>query len=366
MGQPWKTYLIVAAIVCLLVGVGVGWMAKPIPPPGPEWVAKTELDKAVADLSKVRADLDKALKDIEELKKPPVPEYTFYYVSHGGPGDPWWGPVIKGTQDASKLLNVETHYLGPKVFSIEELTSMMESAIAARPDGIVLTITSVEPLDPLVKEAKAKGIPVLAVNVDDPRPLPQRMPYLGYIGQKEYEAGAGMARRVLMEFTPTHAVVGIHEVGHIGLEARALGVSDVLGEKGVPVEKLDITTDPAKGIEILRSYLAGHPETDMIFLLGPIGAHPAIDLVKELGKVGEIRLATVDLDEKILAAIKDGTMICAVSQQPYMQGFLPVVWLYLHNKYGFIPPEHLATGPGIIDSATVGFIEKQITTTGGA
>jgi len=85
LGQ-WKTYLIAVAIVCLLVGVGIGWVAKPIPPPGPEWVSKAsydalkadydkikaDLEKVKADLEKTKADLDKALKEITELKKPPV------------------------------------------------------------------------------------------------------------------------------------------------------------------------------------------------------------------------------------------------------------------------------------------------------
>jgi simple sugar transport system substrate-binding protein len=88
--------------------------------------------------------------------------------------------------------------------------------------------------------------------------------------------------------------------------------------------------------------------------------------VRELGKVGEIRVATIDIDDKILVGIKDGIVLCGVSQQPYMQGFIPVVWLYLHKKYGFIPPEQVATGPAIIDLKTIDLIEHQLETTGGA
>jgi simple sugar transport system substrate-binding protein len=324
---------IVFLVIGLLIGVNIGWLSQP--------VAKA-----------TQAKLD--------------PEYTFYYISHGGPGDPWWGAVIQATKDASKLLKVETHYMGPERFSIEKLTDMLESAIATRPDGIILTITAVEPLDPLVRKATKLGIPVVAANIPDSRSKPERMPYIGYVGQDEYQAGVALAKRVLEEFTPKRGVIGMHEPGHIGHEMRADGIEDVMSKRGIPVEKLDITPDPAKAIEVFRSYFVAHPDTEVIFTLGPLGAHPAIDLVRELGKVGEIRVATIDIDDKILVGIKDGIVLCGVSQQPYMQGFIPVVWLYLHKKYGFIPPEQVATGPAIIDLKTIDLIEHQLETTGGA
>jgi len=67
LGQPWKTYLVVALIIGLVVGAGVGWVAKPIPPPGPEWVLKTELDKVKADLAASKAELDKVKADVAKL-----------------------------------------------------------------------------------------------------------------------------------------------------------------------------------------------------------------------------------------------------------------------------------------------------------
>jgi simple sugar transport system substrate-binding protein len=340
--------VVVAVIVTLIIGVVAGYFIKPIPP------------------AEVKTETKTVEKTVTVTPGPPTPEFTFYYVSHGGPGDPWWAPVIKGTQDASKLLGVKTVYLGPEKFSIKALTDMLESAIAAKPDGIILTITAVEPLDEPVRRAVKAGIPVIAVNVEDPREFPEKMPYLGYIGQNEYMAGQGLAQGMLKEFKPKRAVIGNHEVGHVGLAMRAKGISSILTPLGIPVEELDITSDPTKAIEIFRSYLEKYPDTDAIFTLGPLGAHPALKLLEERGLIGKVRLATIDLDEEILKAIEEGKIVCAVSQQPYMQGFLPVVWLYLHKKYGFIPPERMPTGPAIIDKNTLSLIRKQIETTGGA
>jgi simple sugar transport system substrate-binding protein len=69
-----------------------------------------------------------------------TPQYTFYYVSHGGPGDPWWAPVIKGAELAGRLLGVKVVYLGPEKFSVKWLVDTLQAAVAAKPDGIIITM----------------------------------------------------------------------------------------------------------------------------------------------------------------------------------------------------------------------------------
>jgi len=291
--------------------------------------------------------------------------YTFYFITHGVLGDPWWSPVIKGAQDAAKLLGVTVHYVGLERWDLALLKANLEAAILAKPDGIILTITSYKVLDEPARMAIAQGIPIIAINVPDPRPKGERIPYLAYVGQEEFAAGKALAERVVQEFIPKAAVVMITEPGHVGLEARTAGIKSVLEPLGTKVDVLDVTVDPAQHGPILMSYLIGHPEVDMVFALGPTDAWAAVQVVKEMGKVGQIRLATIDVDPKIAEAIKEGVMICAVAQQPYMQGFIPVVWLYLHLKYGFLPPD-VPTGPSVVDKHNIDVLLKQIETTGGA
>jgi len=291
--------------------------------------------------------------------------YTFYFITHGVLGDVWWTPVIRGAEDAARLLGVKVHYVGLERWDLALLKANLESAILAKPDGIILTITSYEVLDEPARIAIAQGIPIIAVNVPDPRPKGERIPYLAYVGQDEFVAGKALAERVVQEFIPKAAVVMITEPGHVGLEARTAGIKSVLEPLGVKVDVLDVTVDPAQHGPILLSYLIGHPEVDMVFALGPTDAWAAVQVVKEMGKVGVIKTATIDVDLKIIEAIKEGVMICAVAQQPYMQGFIPVVWLYLHLKYGFLPTDVL-TGPSVIDITNIDVIMRQIETTGGA
>ncbi len=366
--------LIIGIIIGVIGGYGIAAMQKPAQPTTPTTptgnvVPKAQYDELKSKYDQLMSEYNKLKTQLEQLQKGKAPEYTFYYVSHGGPADPWWAPVIKGAHEAGDALGVKVVYSGPEKFSIQKLVDLVNSAIAAHPDGLIVTITDYKALDEPLRRAIQMGIPVIAVNVPDPRPEKERIPYLSYVGQLEYDAGYQLAKYLAdIGYKPKRVVIAIHEVGHIGLEMRAKGITDAIHHAypDVPVDKLDITTDETKAAEILKNYLTAHPDTDAIFTLGPIGAHPALKVLDEMGLTGKVKLLTIDLDQVILQAIKDGKLLAAVSQQPYAQGYLPVVFMYLYVKYGIIPPKHVPTGPTIIDKSRLATVQKQIQMTGGA
>lgn len=290
-------------------------------------------------------------------------ELTFYYVPHVGAGDPFWAAQKLGWDTATKQLGVKGIFVAPVEYAVNEQIDMLESAINAKPDGIATTISSGEAFMAPLQRAKEAGIPVIAVNTEDYEP--PYCPYLCYIGQDEFIVGETLGKRVLEEFTPKRAVVGIHQAGLACLELRAEGLIKLFEEQRIPIEKIDITSEPTQGIEILKNYLQRYPDTDVIFTLGPLGAHPAIDLVKEEGLVEKVKLATCDVTDKVINAIKDGEMIAAIAQQPFMQGYLAAVWLYLHVDYGFMPPAKMPTGPAVIDKNNIDIALLQVEKTGG-
>ncbi|MBV9635346.1 MAG: sugar ABC transporter substrate-binding protein, partial [Methylobacteriaceae bacterium] len=63
-------------------------------------------------------------------------------------------------------------------------------------------------------------------------------------------------------------------------------------------------------------------------------------------------------DSDISKAIKDGIMEAAIDQQPYLQGYLPVVFLTEYARYGVIPANNINTGPGFVTKKNIGLVEK--------
>ncbi len=299
----------------------------------------------------------------KEALKPSGKRMKFYVVTHGGPADPFWGVVMRGAEDAGKMFNCDVTYLGPEKFSIQKLVDMVETAIAAKPDGLVVTITDAKALDKPLKDAIKKGIPVVAINVPDTRDFKHRIPYLCYVGADDYKVGIEAAKRMLQEFgsaKPKRAVILIHEVGHAGLEARAKGFREVFSAEGISVDKLAGSPNASENYQVLDAYLTKHPDTDVVFTVGPLGAHPALKLLEEKGLIGKVKLAAVDLTNTIIKAIEDGKMVFTVEQQQYLQGYLPIGFLVLYNKYGLIPHGNVLTGPSIVDKSNVKLVEEMV------
>jgi simple sugar transport system substrate-binding protein len=287
----------------------------------------------------------------------------FYVVAHGGPADPFWGVVMKGAQDAGEEFDVDVNYLGPEKFSIQKLVDMVETAVADKPDGLVVTITDAKALDEPVRDAINQGIPVVAINVPDSRPFDEAIPYLAYVGADDYQVGIEAGKRMLMEFgdsQPQRAVILIHEVGHSGLEARAKGMTEIFEAEGIPIERLAGSPNASENYQALEAYLMKNPETDVIFTLGPLGAHPTLRLLDDQDLIGKVKMAGVDLSETMIDAIKEGEMVFTVEQQQYLQGYLPINLLILYNKYGLIPHDDILTGPAIVDKDNVAVVEEMV------
>ena len=64
------------------------------------------------------------------------------------------------------------------------------------------------------------------------------------------------------------------------------------------------------------------------------------------------------LDPDIAQAVKDGVVESAIDQQPYLQGYLPVVFLTEYARYGVIPANNVNTGPSFVTKKTIALVQK--------
>jgi simple sugar transport system substrate-binding protein len=274
-----------------------------------------------------------------------------YSVTHGFPGDVFWAEYRKGLNDAAAKFGVTVKDVAPDKNDLGQLPNLINSAIAAKPNGIIATLPDPKgEADPL-KQAISQGIPVIAINVG--QGLQNEIPYLFYVGGDEELAGRKQAEKVLSVKTPKRAAVGIHEPGHVGLELRAKGFTDVMGTKNVPVDKLDTGTDPTKITEVMRGYLTSHPDAEALFTVGPIPTLPTLKLLKDMNMSGKVTVVSFDLTPEQMDAIKDGSLLSTAGQQQYLQGYMPVTWFYLNLNYLFKPANDILTGPFIVDKSNV-------------
>jgi len=289
-------------------------------------------------------------------------QLTFYVIAHTGPGDPFWAVVQRGVQDAGRMLGVRAIFQGPPQRDIPAQVNMARAAISARASGIAISVSDPPAIGQVIRDARRRGIPVVAINVKEPADYKgEPIPYMAYIGMDEYEAGKNVARFVLPKIPRGATVlIAMHEPGHVGLEARARGIREVLtAERQAKVEVLDTTQDPTKALATMRAFLKANPNTKALFTLGPLGAIPAIRMIREDRLGGKIVMASFDLDAATIQAIKEGLVEATVDQQQYLQGFISVVQLYLYSKYGLQPADY-NTGRGLVTKATAAAVESLV------
>ncbi len=287
-------------------------------------------------------------------------QLTFSMVSHGGIGNPFWIVVIKGMEDACALLDADCAWLADPVDSIDDMAGYWDDALARNNDGIGTTVPNPEVIRDGVNRAAEAGIPVIVFNTADPNAgTMDALPTLFYIGANEFLGGRSNANAVLDAADAAgveiaRGVCPIQEVGHSGLEARCAGVRSVFDEAGIPLDQLTINNDVTASAGTFADYFSANPDTNAVFSLGPNPASSLNLYIQEAGVMaGELFATTHDTSAEIYEMIQQGYLLQAIDQQPYLQGFETIMWLYLNSQFQMAPGGDILTGPGVIDGGNV-------------
>ncbi len=287
-------------------------------------------------------------------------QLVFSMVSHGGVGNPFWIVVIKGMDDACALLDADCQWLADPVDNVDDMAGYWDDALARENDGIGTTVPNPEVIRDGVNRAAEAGIPVIVFNTADPNAgTADALPTLFYVGANEFLGGRSNAQRVLAAAAAdgveiTRGVCPIQEVGHSGLEARCAGVQSVFDEAGIPLDGLTINNDVTASASTLADYFSANADANAAFFLGPNPSSSFNLYLQEAGRMpGEIYATTHDTSSEIYEMIQGGYLLQAIDQQPYLQGFETIMWLYLNSQFALAPGGDILTGPGVIDLGNV-------------
>ena len=264
-------------------------------------------------------------------------------ITHGA-GDSFWSVAKKGAVKAGKDLGVSVQYSESRN-NPQRQAQLVNSAVSKKVKGIAVSAPNPSALKDSLNRAHRAKIPVITLNsgVD-------RFKQLGaftHVGQTETIAGRAAGTQ-LAGAGAKNLLVVIHEQGNIGLEQRYTGAKSGFKRS---TSRLQVTgvSDVAGSTNQIRSKLLASRKIDAVLTLNPQIAIAARDAIK--GARSKAKLATFDLSSDVIKAIRSGQMLFAVDQQQFLQGYLPVVFLYLYN-YNLNTVgggEPVLTGPGFVD-----------------
>ena len=252
-------------------------------------------------------------------------DLNYAIITHSGPGDAFWDRVKSGAERAGDDYGVNVEYSADP--DPAKQSQLIDSAVADNVDGIVVSMANPDGLESSVKAAVAAGIPVITINsgIDSSAEFGA----ITHIGQSETVAGKAAGEQ-LKEAGLTNAICVIQEAGNVGLEERCSSAAEGFGGKMSNLQ-VDGTDDNAVQ-QTITSKLQADDSIDAVLTLGGQYAIDASNAVKDSGSSAKV--ATFDLSEDVITQIQDGTILFAVDQQPYVQGYLGITGLYLKDING--------------------------------
>jgi simple sugar transport system substrate-binding protein len=266
---------------------------------------------------------------------------TIAVVTHGQASSAFWAIVRNGIDAAERQMDVEVDYRAPDVYDVQTMAALIDAAVARNPDGLVVSIPGDE-LAPAIRRAVRAGVPVVSINSGSE--LSRRLGTLAHIGQPEENAGYE-AGKCLIAAGAANALCVNQEVGNKGLDHRCAGFARALREEGHVSRVLEVDD---KDLPATRRRLAAAASQD--------GIDAVLTLNSTVGEVAaesaprRVVLGTFDYSPEVLTAVASGRIEFAVDQQPYLQGYLPIVLLSERARYGLFPAEGevIPTGPSFI------------------
>jgi simple sugar transport system substrate-binding protein len=281
----------------------------------------------------------------------------------GPPGCPFASVVYRGARAAELDLGCKVDYVWSDWLP-DKMVAQFKDAVAKRPDGIaIMGHPGPDAFATLVDEAIAKGIIVTSQNTSLP-PIEEKYKDqgFGYVGQELYASGVtlgkGAFKRAGLRPGDKAMVWGLLSQETRGL--RSKGCIDALKEEGVNVDYLEISdainTDASLGPPVFAGYVAKNPDVKLIITdHGGLTATAETYMKAARKRPGEIYIAGFDLSAATAEAIKKGYTGVVLDQQPYLQGYLPILQICLTKKYGFAGL-HIDTGAALIDKTNIDFV----------
>jgi simple sugar transport system substrate-binding protein len=267
-------------------------------------------------------------------------------VTHGQAADSFWRIVRSGAEKAAAETECDLDYRSPEKFDLAAMAQLIDTAVAAKPDGLIVSIPDTAVLSQSIRAAVAAKIPVISINsgLDVSKQLGCWM----HIGQEDESAGKKAGER-LKALGVKNAVILNQEVGNAALDQRIRGFREGFEGPFHHLQVLPVTMDFKECQGAVTDYIEKYPSLDGLVALGPIAAEPALQALDQAGKVGKIKVCVFDLSPVVVQALMKNQVEFAIDQQEWLQGYLPVVFLANYAKYGSILQNDLIlTGPNFV------------------
>jgi simple sugar transport system substrate-binding protein len=279
------------------------------------------------------------------------PSYHFVMVNHVTTNT-FFAPTQSGAADACKLLGCTYQWTGSQTSNVGQMVDAINTAVAQKVSGIATTLVAETSFNGPVKKAMDAGIPVVSYNADVPA-----VDRLAYIGQDLFEAGVQMGD-MIASLVPSGLVgMFIATPGSLNIQPRMDGALSVLKKhSGISPKVVASGAVSSWEITAVNSWASSHSSAKGMFAVDGGTTQSIAQVLRKQGLVKKgWKGGGFDLTPITQTLINAGDLNFTIDQQPYLQGFLPILQLFMYNvSQKLTGPAETDTGLKFITKATVG------------
>ena len=272
--------------------------------------------------------------------------------------NPFWNSMIEGAQQTAKDLGFEIKGLAPiKPNNVEEQIRMIEDAITAKMDAIIVVPADSKGIIPGIEKANRAGIPVFTSNT---RAFGGK--FVCFSGAPNEESAYLVAKTFLEALGGKGNVIVLEGIqGAQTAIDRKAGVDRALKE--FPNVKL-LVSQTAKfsrvdGMRVMENLLQQFPKVDAVIACNDEMALGAIEAIDGAKQMKDIRVAGFDANNDALKSITEGRLMVTGAQRPDAQAYWSVLAAYMYLE-GYPVPTDLYVPCPVVDKSNVGEYLKRI------
>jgi ribose transport system substrate-binding protein len=287
-----------------------------------------------------------------------------YYLVATNVSLPYWETAIAGFKAAAAQDNVTAKIAGPDTYDPQGELAEFQKVVAAKPAGILVSVSDAAVMQPGIDAAVSAGIPVITIDSDA-----AASHRLYFIGTNNLEAGRLGGRRIIAKLGGKGNVVFFTLAGQPNTEERLKGFKDAFAmQSGINItEVIDIKGDASVAFDRTQALLAqtGSKKIDAFVCLDSASGKLAADAIKRTGDTSR-ELVAWDVNPDTLQSIKDGVIDAAVVQKPFTMGYVglkaldeifhdpPAQFNKDYSVDAFAPyPVFVDTGTSLVDKSNV-------------
>lgn len=278
------------------------------------------------------------------------PAYKFVFVNHVTTNS-FFTPTQYGIADACKLLGCSYEWTGSESSNVNQMINALNTAVASKADGIAVSLVDLHAFNAPVEKALKAGIPVVAYNADAPTNT-----RLSYTGQDLKLAGEKMGERIVAAVGEGDVALFIATPGSANLQPRIEGAVKAVRGSGKPITTHEVATGAAEPGELsaIEAYWQGHKETKGMYSVDGGDTAQLAKAMQKFGLAGKVKAGGFDVLETTQKLLREGHIEFTIDQQPYLQGFLPTLQLFLWHVSGSLTGiAEMDTGLKFLDKETV-------------